>query len=51
MSCQSVIHILQFLGFVINLNKSLVTTVQKFLGMIVNTTEMNLSLQNKKWEI
>lgn len=46
MSCQSLIYILQFLDFVINLKKSILTPVKEteFLGMIVNSREMTLSL-------
>ena len=46
MYCNTVILLLQELGLVINLKKSLMTLSQemKFLGMVINSEEMTISL-------
>ena len=52
LSRNTVIYLLQNLGFVINLKKSVLHPTQKikFLGMITNSVEMTVSLPQKKVE-
>ena len=50
--CKNMIYILQFLGVIINLKKSILVIVQEieFLGMIITSREMTLSAPKQKME-
>ena len=51
MYCNTLILLLQELGFVINLKESVMTPSQEieFLGMVINSKEMTISLPEKKF--
>ena len=50
MSRNTTIFLLQHLGFILNMEKSILNPVQKieFLGLIVNSVKMTLSLPEQK---